>query len=341
MLCQSVTTHGAKAMTSIRLGPGLLAVAAIACGSGSQTSSVGASEITSYQDLADHVAIAATAYRSTMMDASTTLAMCADVHAGYDREVRPLVEQMVALGGDMDGFMDAHHGSGEADMECDATSLMQELDAHAVIACSLANLDDDRAEVVRHVGSMTGYTDHARQRCGEMMAGLDGQGWQWGGMMAGCGRGMMDAGVPPDGCHMMGCGGGMMDAGAPVDAGGDPLSLGKRIFDDGIGVDGQAVQRAGGMNGSYGCAMCHGSNGHGRTMTMFTAPNITYANLTDPLGMLAPDGTRGPTYTDASLQRAVVDGIDPDGDTLATWMPRWQLAGANWDDLLAYVKTLQ
>ena len=40
-------------------------------------------------------------------------------------------------------------------------------------------------------------------------------------------------------------------------------------------------------------------------------------------------------------QHAVVDGIDPDGDTLSTWMPRWQLAGANWDDLLAYLKTLQ
>ena len=326
-------------MTSIRVVPAVLAVAALGCGSGSQTSSVGASQIATYQDLADHVATAATAYRARMMDAGTTLATCADVHAAYDREVRPLLEQMVAMGGDLDGFMDAHHGAGAADMECGAMGLMHELDAHALVACSWPGLADDRAEAARHVAAMMGYTNHADQRCGEMMDGLDGGGWHWGDMMGGCSR-MMDAGVPPDACHMMGCGGGMMDGGAPGDVGTDPLSLGKRIFNFGIGVDGQYVQRTGGMNGSYGCAMCHGSDGHGRTMMMFTTPNITYANLTDPLGMLEPDGTRGPTYTDASLQHAVVDGIDPDGDTLSTWMPRWQLAGANWDDLLAYVKTL-
>lgn len=164
-------------MTSIRLALGVVVAAAIACDSGSQTSSVGASEVTTYQDLADHVATSATAYRTTMMDARTTGAMCADVHARYDAEVRPLIDHMLALSGDMDGFINAHHGSGHADMECDATSMMHELDAHATVACSWANVDDDRAEVARHVGSMSGYTYHAQQRCGEMMAGLDGHGW--------------------------------------------------------------------------------------------------------------------------------------------------------------------
>ena len=68
----------------------------------------------------------------------------------------------------------------------------------------------------------------------------------------------------------------------------------------------------GGMMGG-GCATCHGSDGRGRSTMMFTAPDITYVNLTDPQGMLMPDGTRG-TYTDADLRRAITTGTDPDGD---------------------------
>jgi hypothetical protein len=97
----------------------------------------------------------------------------------------------------------------------------------------------------------------------------------------------------------------------------------------------------GGMMGAAGCAGCHGLDGQGRTAATFTAPNITYSNLTDPKGMLAPDGSRGPTYTDATLRRAVTTGIDPTGDHLAAPMPQWQLTNQEWADLLAYLKTLR
>jgi hypothetical protein len=90
-----------------------------------------------------------------------------------------------------------------------------------------------------------------------------------------------------------------------------------------------------------GCATCHGADGRGRTTTSFSAPNITYANLTDPAGMLQPDGSRGPTYTDATLRRAVTQGIDPGGACLQLPMPQWQLTGSEWTDLLAYLKTLR
>lgn len=73
---------------------------------------------------------------------------------------------------------------------------------------------------------------------------------------------------------------------------------------------------------------------------MFSAPNITYRNLTDPKGMIEPDGSRGPTYTDAEIQRAVEQGIGPDGDQLDTTMPRWQLTDQEFNALLAYLKTL-
>ncbi len=89
-----------------------------------------------------------------------------------------------------------------------------------------------------------------------------------------------------------------------------------------------------------GCASCHGSNGHGLKMMMFTSPNITYANLTDPAGMVEPDGTRGSTYTDDLIHRAVTQGIDADGQALSAVMPHWQLADQDWSDLLLYLKTL-
>ncbi len=56
--------------------------------------------------------------------------------------------------------------------------------------------------------------------------------------------------------------------------------------------------------------------------------------------MREPDGTRGPTYTDELIRRAVVQGIDPDGVNLETYMPRWQLTDDDWNDLLLFLKTL-
>ena len=92
---------------------------------------------------------------------------------------------------------------------------------------------------------------------------------------------------------------------------------------------------------SLSCATCHGADGHGLQTPMFTSPDITYANLTDPSGMIEPDGERGPTYTDDEIRRAVVEGIDPEGEPLNWVMPRWQLTDAQMQDLAAYLRTLR
>jgi mono/diheme cytochrome c family protein len=88
------------------------------------------------------------------------------------------------------------------------------------------------------------------------------------------------------------------------------------------------------------CASCHGQAGRGLRTPMFVSPNITHRNLTDPAGMLEPDGTRGLTYTDDLIRRAIVQGIDTEGKPLDWPMPKWQLTDAEWNDLLAYLKTL-
>lgn len=135
--------------------------------------------------------------------------------------------------------------------------------------------------------------------------------------------------------------------------GSSPVALGEAVFQSGLGPNGVPIPRTeshsgGGMMGGGmgqmmggGCASCHGSDGHGLSTQQFTSPNITYSNLTDPKGMLMPDGTRGPAYSDATIRRAVTTGVDPTGSQLAWPMPQWQLTDQEWSGLLAYLKTLR
>jgi cytochrome c oxidase subunit 2 len=130
---------------------------------------------------------------------------------------------------------------------------------------------------------------------------------------------------------------------APIASG--PASVGQRIFEQGVGPDGQPIPRSGGvgmpmMGGGAGCASCHGSDGRGEHTMMLTTPDITYRNLTDPAGMIETDGSHGMVYTDALIRRAVTQGIGADGDALSSAMPRWQLNDTEWQDLLAYLKTV-
>lgn len=288
-------------------------IAATACGGSAGTAGANSATIAQYQDLTASVQSAALSYGTTMGGPSMTAGGCAAAHDAYDAQVRPWISQMVQMSGSMDAFIDAHNGYGYADMACVANAMLQELDAHRLVACTYPTLSGDQTEAARHVGVMTSYTGHVYDRCGQMMGGQ----YTWGPTAPVCG------GIP---------------GGSPS----DPLALGQRIFDTGIGTTGQPIVRTGsyGMMMTSGCASCHGYDGLGRTMMMFTTPDITYANLTDPAGMLDPDGTRGPTYTDDLIRRAVTQGIDASGSTLSTIMPRWQLSDDDWNDLLLFLKSL-
>jgi cytochrome c oxidase subunit II len=124
-------------------------------------------------------------------------------------------------------------------------------------------------------------------------------------------------------------------------AGAEPSAAnGAVIFRTGASADGRLIPFSGGMMMRVGCAGCHAVDGHGLQTPMFISPNISYRNLTDPAGMQEPSGDRGPTYTDDLIRRAVLQGFDADGKPLAWPMPRWQLSNNDWQDLLAYLKTL-
>ena len=119
-----------------------------------------------------------------------------------------------------------------------------------------------------------------------------------------------------------------------------PEARGTWIFQTGTDPNGQPIPYSGGMMMRASCASCHGADGHGLRTPMFVSPNVAYRNLTDPAGMREPDGSHGPTYTDGLIRRAVTQGMDAEGKSLAWPMPRWQLTDVEWSDLLAYLKTL-
>jgi cytochrome c oxidase subunit 2 len=122
---------------------------------------------------------------------------------------------------------------------------------------------------------------------------------------------------------------------------GSPEARGQWIFRTGTDWDtGLPIPASGGMMMHMSCADCHGLDGRGLRTPMFVSPDIRYRNLTDPAGMVEPDGSRGHTYTDELIKRAITQGIDAEGRPLAWPMPRWQMTEQQLNDLLSYLKVL-
>ena len=124
-------------------------------------------------------------------------------------------------------------------------------------------------------------------------------------------------------------------------------SDGERIYYTGTGTDGRAIPRsAAGMMGpgmmtGLACVDCHGQDGLGGTITMMygtvEVPDIRYSVLTS---RRAEDGVDIPAWTDADIRRAIVDGVEPDGQRLTAPMPQWDMTDAEVADVIDYLKEL-
>ncbi|PKQ15723.1 MAG: hypothetical protein CVT67_08380 [Actinobacteria bacterium HGW-Actinobacteria-7] len=141
-------------------------------------------------------------------------------------------------------------------------------------------------------------------------------------------------------------GGGMMGNGNPGGQGngnsgtGSYASDGERIYLTGVGADGRdisrtapAVSQGSLMMGGGGCGSCHAADGRGATIKMMMgtaieAPDITY-------DALIKEG-----FTDATIQKAIVDGLDEAGKPLEDAMPRWRMNSADMNATIAYLKVL-
>lgn len=92
------------------------------------------------------------------------------------------------------------------------------------------------------------------------------------------------------------------------------------------------------------CGACHRRSGLGAAEGQEVAPAVVGKILYEPLRIptsrtpLAP--MQRSAYTDATLKRAIREGIDADGKPLDPLMPRYALSDADLDLLLAYLKSL-
>jgi cytochrome c oxidase subunit II len=132
-------------------------------------------------------------------------------------------------------------------------------------------------------------------------------------------------------------GGGMMGGGSGSSS---YSSVGERIFLTGVGGGGRSVPHSASrvaqsslMMGAGGCASCHGVDGRGATITMLSgtaveAPDITY------------DALIKAGFADATIERAVRDGLDENGKLLQAAMPRWQMSATDLAATIAYLKQL-
>jgi ABC-type branched-subunit amino acid transport system substrate-binding protein len=135
----------------------------------------------------------------------------------------------------------------------------------------------------------------------------------------------------------------------PVLAAGD-LTLeeqrGREIYLRGMTADGRDIVALldGGAtraNASvFPCASCHGAEGKGKNEGGVSTPDITWATLTKPYPLVRPSGVTRPPYSERTLKRAIVMGLDSGGRELQPSMPHFQLSYSDANDLIAFLKDL-
>jgi len=135
-----------------------------------------------------------------------------------------------------------------------------------------------------------------------------------------------------------GSGGGMMGGGGT--GSGTYSSVGEQIYLSGVGSDGTAIQRTAPavsegslMMGGGGCGSCHGANGRGGTIQMMMGTTIKTPDIT--YDALIKEG-----FTDATIKRAIREGLDEADKPLEDAMPRWQMSDADANSTIAYLKEL-
>lgn len=87
------------------------------------------------------------------------------------------------------------------------------------------------------------------------------------------------------------------------------------------------------------CGGCHGLRAEGKTEGGITAGNLTWSNLLKP--HTHPSGRKHRPFDLASFVRAVVGGIDPEGNQLAAAMPRFRMSNDDMADLVAYLRRIE
>jgi mono/diheme cytochrome c family protein len=121
----------------------------------------------------------------------------------------------------------------------------------------------------------------------------------------------------------------------------DRATFGRRIFGRG-GEAGEVTAAFAGTNtplpsGVRRCAGCHGPDAAGAREGGVEIPAVTWTALAAPRDAL-PGRPGRPGYDEVTLERALAEGIDPAGRTLASSMPRFRLTPAQVAALFDYLR---
>ena len=135
---------------------------------------------------------------------------------------------------------------------------------------------------------------------------------------------------------LVGCGMGDNDVRQPAKF----SSNGERIYLTGRSNSGELIRYSGGTMHSLmhrtACADCHGTEREGKRLYprfWLKAPALTPEAMTREHG----DGHSHTAYNSASVKRAIVEGVNPDGHPLDNAMPRWDMIPKDLDDLTWYL----
>lgn len=127
------------------------------------------------------------------------------------------------------------------------------------------------------------------------------------------------------------------------------VEAGRRMYMEGVLPSGEAM--SGIVQGDIAltgeqviCGRCHRRSGIGAPEGQIVAPPVVGEILFNPLRIptskppLAPE--LRPAYTDETLKRAIREGIGAAGKPLGPLMPHYPLSDEQFDDLIAYLNTL-
>lgn len=122
---------------------------------------------------------------------------------------------------------------------------------------------------------------------------------------------------------------------------------GQQIFLKNESPSGARISARMGMSGlelsgaSMACGNCHGEDGRGRPEGGVEPSNIQWSELTKAYGHDHSNGRRHGAYDEEHLRRAVMGGIDPEGNQFDGAMPRYSMSAKDFAALLAYIKKLE
>ncbi len=120
--------------------------------------------------------------------------------------------------------------------------------------------------------------------------------------------------------------------------------VGQSIYHQGKGINAAKAYLSGPgisvKSTRFACVQCHQEDGGGSREGGVSAPDIRFQHLTQPYPGTRSTGRRHPAYDEASLVRAIEQGIDPAGNPLHTAMPRYRFSAQDMQALLDYLKRL-